>query len=330
MELIKRIKNLITKPQKVSVPEFPQSVILEPTNACNLRCRMCPAYGEGVKKSRDTGFIKKDIWVNMLDEIGSWPSPVNLDIHGAGEPLLHPHFFDIVSYAKSKNNIIVGFLCNGTLFNQEKATASMELGVDWICFSVDGAQKEIFEYYRKGAVLEKVEENIRYLLSLRNNHGKPIISFNMVNHEEADINLFIAKWAGLVDSLFISLKRPVLREENTRLKLLKPCPLLYQQLVIGWPGKTGLCCEDFWGDYITGDFSSESLHDIWHGKPLTKARKLHEAGIQDRLYLCRTCDATFFHKFDVQIIEKNGRQTLVKRELYDINTESAAPYDKER
>jgi uncharacterized Fe-S cluster-containing radical SAM superfamily protein len=326
MNIIKKIKGFFTRNHEIPVPAYPQSILLEPTNACNLRCRMCPAYGEGVKKSRDIGFIQKDVWINAIDEIGSWPSHVNLDIHGAGEPLLYPNFFDIISYAKSKKNIIVGFLCNATLLDQKKSKAVIELDVDWVCFSVDGAEKEIFEYYRKGASLDTVEENIRNLLTLRRN-GKPHISFNMVNHKEADLNKFVDKWAGLVDSLTISLKRPVLREENRRLKLLRPCPLLYQQLVIGWPGKTGLCCEDYWGDYITGDFPSESLYDIWHGKPLKRARKLHETGRQDELYLCMTCDAILFHQYEEKIIEMHGGKTIVRKELPDTRHELAVPYN---
>jgi len=242
MKLLNRIKNIFTSAQALHVPEYPASILLEPTNACNLRCRMCPAYGEGVKKRRDVGFIKKEIWGKIIDEIGSWPGSVNLDIHGAGEPLLHPDFFEIVSYAKKMKNITVGFLCNATLLDQEKAKSVIELGVDWICFSVDGAEKEIFEYYRQGAVLDNVEENIRFLSSLRR-EAKPYISLNMVHHEEADLEAFIDKWSGVVDSLTISAKRPVDREDNVRLRLLKPCPMLYRQIVIGWPGKTGLCCE---------------------------------------------------------------------------------------
>lgn len=324
IESIKKVKSLLTPAQKMPVPEFPPSILLEPTNACNLRCRMCPIYGEEVKQKREIGFIKKEVWVNLIDEMGSWPSHVNLDIHGAGEPLLHPDFFDIVSHAKSKDNITVGFLCNATLLDRKNAKTVVDLGVDWVCFSVDGAQKEIFEYYRKGSSLEIVEENIRYLLSLRKNE-KPCISFNMVNHKEADLNIFTDKWSGLVDSLAISIKRPVLREENFRLSLLKPCPLLYQQLVIGWPGKTGLCCEDFWGDYITGEFPSESLYDIWHGKALRKARKLHEAGRQDTLDLCRTCDTIIFHQYEERVVEKNGGKTFVRKELSELNPELAIP-----
>lgn len=322
MNLIQKIKNYFNRNQGSPVPEFPESILLEPTNACNLRCRMCPAYGEGVEKSREIGFIKKNIWMNMIDELGSWPARVSLDIHGAGEPLLHPEFFDIISHAKDRNNITAGFLCNATLLDREKAEAVIELSVDWVCFSVDGAEKEIFEYYRKGAVLENVEENIRYLLSLRKD-GKPNISFNMVSHKEANIEMFIDKWAGRVDSLVISTKRPVNREGNIRLNLLKPCPSLYRQLVIGWPGKTGLCCEDFWGDYITGKFPAESLYEIWHGRALKRARRLHEAGQQDRLGLCRTCDTIIFHLYEERSVEKHGRKTVIRRELPDINPELA-------
>ncbi len=145
----------------------------------------------------------------------------------------------------------------------------------------------------------------------------------MVNHEGADLNSFIDKWAGHVYTISISLKRPANREKNRKLSLIKPCPLLYQQLVIGWPGKTGLCCEDFWGDYITGDSSTESLHDIWHGSQLTRVRRLHEKGAQENLDICRNCDTIVFHEYEEFSIEKNGRTTLVRKELADINQELA-------
>jgi pyruvate-formate lyase-activating enzyme len=313
-------KGLISGKREVPVPEFPPNILLEPTNACNLRCRMCPAYGEGVDRRREVGYIEKDIWMGVIDEIGSWPSQVSLDIHGAGEPLLHPGFFDILSYAKGRKNITVGFFCNATMLDRERAREVIELGVDWICFSVDGGEKEVFEYYRRGADFDGVEENIRYLLSLRKK-GRPNISFNMVNHKEADTVMFIDRWAGSVDSMIISVKRSVHRDQNVRLRPLGPCPLLYQQLVIGWPGKTVLCCEDFWGDHITGEFPTESLYDIWHGKPLRKARNLHESLDKDRIELCRTCDATIFHLYDERTVEKNGRKTVVRKELQKTNPE---------
>jgi hypothetical protein len=324
MKIMKRIFNAFKNVERRPACEFPRNILLEPTNACNLRCRMCPIYGEDVRRKREVGFIKREVWIKALDEIGSWPVRVNVDIHGAGEPLLHPDFFDIAGHAKNKANITLGFLCNGTLLDQRKARAVVDLGVDWVCFSVDGCEKEVFEYYRKGAVLDIVEDNINYLLAIRKN-DRLGISLNMVGHKEADMDLFISKWAGLVDNISISIKRPVNRPEYGRLKLIKPCPLLYQQLVVGWSGKAGLCCEDYWIDYAAGDFPSESLYDIWHGKPLKSARKLHEDGRYERLNLCRVCDTTVFHRYEERVVEKNDRKTLVRKELADINAELAEP-----
>lgn len=324
MTFFRKMKKYFRSENKFVLPDFPQSILLEPTNACNLRCRMCPAYGEGVTKSREIGYMKKDLWTNIINEIGSWPSPVTLDLHGAGEPLLHPNFFNMISHAKSKQNITAGFLCNATLLDPEKAKAVTELGVDWISFSVDGSQREVFEYYRKGADFDVVEDNIKTLLSLRK-QGKPLVYFNMVSHAEADIESFIDKWAGLVDALSISIKRPVVRDNNRHVSLQRPCPLLYQQLVVGWPGKTGLCCEDFWGDVITGDCQTESLHSIWHGSVMKKVRTLHEAGKQAQIDMCRSCDTTIFHRYEERIVVKNDRKTVVRRELPELNLDLAVP-----
>jgi hypothetical protein len=296
------------------VSEYPSSVLLEVTNACNLRCRMCFIWGEGVSRQRDVGFVGEAVWRPAIDEIATWPLTVALDLHGAGEPLLHPNFFSIAGYAKSKKNLSVGFLSNATLLNEEKARAVIDLDIDWVAFSVDGAQKEVFEYYRKGASFEQVEANIERLLSLRRG-GKPSVSFNMVSHDEADQEIFINRWKGKVDMLTLSTKRPPNRECDTPIVLTAPCLLLSQQLVVGWNGVAGLCCEDFWGDYITGKFPDASLYEIWHGKALARARALHEKGDYRKIGLCRQCNAGELHGYEEWTVEENGVHTLVRKEL---------------
>lgn len=322
MKLIEKMKNAILRTYKEIVPAFPRSVLMEPTNACNLRCIMCPAYGEKVQRKRDIGFMSRNLWVKAIDEIGSWDANVNLDLHGAGEPLLHPDFLEMLAYAKSKKDITVGFLSNATLLNREMASSIIDIGVDWICFSVDGAEKHIFEHYRKGADFDLVEENIRYLLSIRK-VDNPVISFNMVRHQEADVMKFIDKWSGLVDVLNISIKRPHVINGKSKLKLLKPCGLLYQQLALSWTGKAGLCCEDFWLDHVTGQFPEESLHNIWHGHLLNNVRKKHETKRSDSVNLCRTCNATFLHLYKEWFVEKGKIKTLIREELPEINPEMA-------
>lgn len=320
MGLLQQITGAWTRDKGLYAPEFPQSMIIEPTNACNLRCRMCSVWGEGVQRDRAVGYISRDIWSRAIDELGSWPVPIGLHVYGAGEPLLHPQFFDIVAYAKRKANISVGFLCNATLFDRDKAQATVDLGVDMISFSVDGAQKDVFEYYRKGAVLAQVEEHIGYLLAIRHG-GKPSVSLRMVNHEEADVELFVERWAGRVDSIAISRKRPVQREASQPVRLRRPCPSISQQLIMGWDGTAVLCCEDNWGDAVIGRFPDESLYEIWNGKTMQRARRLHASGRYEEIALCRTCDAGVFHLCDERMVERAGKTTLVRYELPDINPE---------
>jgi pyruvate-formate lyase-activating enzyme len=298
---------------KPATSEYPPNVLIEVTNACNLRCRMCFIWGEGVGRRREVGFVGEEVWKAAIDEIGSWPINATLDLHGAGEPLLHPRFFEIAEYAKRKGNISVGFLSNATLLDENKARAVVSSGIDWVAFSVDGAQKEIFEYYRRGARFEQVEENIGRLLSLRNN-GRPAVSFNMVSHQEADLAIFIDRWKGKVDSLTLSSKRPPNRKEDNPIVLTGPCPLLSQQLVVAWNGVAALCCEDFWGDYVVGRFPGTSLYKIWHGRALTKARRLQERGDYRKISLCRQCNAGELHGYEEWTEERNGSYTLVRKE----------------
>jgi SAM-dependent methyltransferase/organic radical activating enzyme len=296
------------------VPATPPFILLEVTNACNLRCRMCFIYGEGVTKKRAGGFMSEEVWRKAIEEIGAWDSPTTVDLHGGGEPFLHPQLFDIVSYAKSKKNISVGFLTNATLMDAAKARAVIETGVDWIGFSVDGSQKGVFEYYRKGAKLEVVEENIEELLRLRKN-GKPSVYLNMVCHAEADPSLFVDRWKGKVDTLLLSEKRNNDKRKNKAVVLKRPCGLLYEQLIIGWDGKTVLCCEDYCADFITGSFPDKSLLEIWHGIPLSVARRMHEQGNCRQIALCGLCDSTVFHEWSEETSGTGNEVTVVKREL---------------
>lgn len=316
-----RLRRIFSKRQRVAVPEYPVNILMEPTNSCNLRCRMCSVWGDGVRRKREVGFMSREVWVAALDEIGSWPARVMVDLHGAGEPLLHPSFFDIMAYAKSKGNIGAGLLCNGMLLDADRGKALLETGADWVGFSVDGAQREVYEHYRRGAVLNQVEENIERFLSMRREGRSPSVYLNMVGHEEADVELFIKRWAGKVETLMISKKKPVLREDNIPVRLRKACPLPYQQMVMGWDGHTVLCCEDCWGDYITGKFPEEGLLDIWRGDRFNQAREKHESGRYKAISICRTCDSSLFHRCEERVVGESDAKSHVRTELKEINTD---------
>jgi len=68
------------------------------------------------------------------------------------------------------------------------------------------------------------------------------------------------------------------------------CPVLYERLTIGSNGKAYLCYNDEMGSVEVGDTQKETLHEIWHGKKLNDARKIHlkHLGVKE-LSPCKYC-----------------------------------------
>jgi MoaA/NifB/PqqE/SkfB family radical SAM enzyme len=272
------------------VSQYPKTVIIETTNACNLRCKMCHVWGEGVTKKREVGFIAEDLWKKALDELSHWDEYVNIALHGAGEPILHKDFLKILSYAASKKNLAVGFLSNGTLWSKELTKAILDTDISWIGFSIDGADTVKYKKYR-GADLKKVESVVEYLISLRKNN-KPRVFLNMVALPDLDPEKYLNRWIDKVDEVKISRYRPVGHRDFLTENLKRiPCYLLNEMLVITWNGKAVLCCEDIWADIIVGQFPEHSLREIWHSSKFNRIRKLHAKGKFNDIPLCATCDS---------------------------------------
>ena len=80
--------------------ELPTYLQIEPVGQCNLRCQMCaiqfrqdgPPYG-----ARVHGFRQVHRSHRHLDRIA-------VHLQGLGEPMMHPRFFDMVSYAAGKGS----------------------------------------------------------------------------------------------------------------------------------------------------------------------------------------------------------------------------------
>ena len=81
-----------------------------------------------------------------------FPSALRVIPFGGGEPLLYPHFIELVESAK-RYETEVYFNTNATMLTKDLARRLVDLDVDRISFSVDGATEKTFESIRKGANL---------------------------------------------------------------------------------------------------------------------------------------------------------------------------------
>jgi len=92
-------------------PARPRVAWLEPTDRCNLFCVHCYAESRLSLNDKELSTEKWLSIINELDEIG-----IEQIVFTGGEPLLRPDFFNLLSYASTKNSFhFIQILTNGTL-----------------------------------------------------------------------------------------------------------------------------------------------------------------------------------------------------------------------
>lgn len=278
---------------KISAPIH---IILEVTAACNLVCKGCAFHGPDKQTDRTVGHMKRPIWESVLDQIGSWGTPVNISAHGGGEPLLNPRFKEILLHAKQYDNIELGFLTNGMLFDEEWAQFVIDNKIDWVAFSVDGTDPDTHLVVREKSDLDLIVKNIDNFMDMKEAAAvnEPRILLNMVAYQEVAYQqkAFVTRWAQRAAAVMVSHYRhpPSSKRWPNIPAERSPCSLLWKQMAIASDGRVALCCEDFNVDHSPGHVNDDSLENIWQNEYWNNVREQHKSGRYEENSLCATCD----------------------------------------
>lgn len=155
---------------------YPRYIEVEPTTFCNFRCKMCElAYWK--EKSQNMGLpdFKK-----IIDQ---FPKLWGMDITGIGSGFLNPDFLKMIAYVKKKNkNTYLGFNDPFFFIDKKAAEKLIDLGVDRITMSIDGATKKTYENIRIGSNWEQVIKNVKDFIALKKKKGThfPELTFEYV------------------------------------------------------------------------------------------------------------------------------------------------------
>jgi len=141
---------------------------VETTNRCNLSCPYCI---RGVDKVEERD-MTPDEFDHILRELLAYgPAFGELALSGLGEPLMNPHFIDMLNNPLLKKFPNVFFTTNATLLTKEMIKPIIDVRVlKLINVSLQSARKAVMETLQRGAKFEEVVANIRNLI--RYAHGK--------------------------------------------------------------------------------------------------------------------------------------------------------------
>lgn len=138
---------------------------IEASLDCSLECVMCPWL-----EMRASGAMMS--WGTFSRIVESFHLTESVDLTGGGEPTKNPLLPEMAAAAKAAG-CETGFSTNGNRLGRPLAEQLVDLGLDWISFSVDAATPQLYERIRRGAHFEHIIGNIAGLNELIHDRGAP-------------------------------------------------------------------------------------------------------------------------------------------------------------
>ena len=284
--------------RKPVMDALPVEYIVETTAKCNLYCPMCPR--ENHKQPKED--MADEIFTRLVQESGA--SAEHMMLIGLGEPFMDRKIFDRIEYC-ARHNISTLLSTNGTFLDEKTCARLLESPLEHITLSFDGATKESYEYYRKGANFEKVRANFVRLARMKHERRAKIhvvVQMIRMQRNAGEVDDFVRFWNAVpgIDEVRI-------KEDETNLLQPEaghpaedwryPChylwrgPVYVKQNGDAWP-----CCQSYMMDGAPiGNIASQPLAEIWHSDEMRRMRALHAAGRANEIAVCARCCTTIPH-----------------------------------
>jgi MoaA/NifB/PqqE/SkfB family radical SAM enzyme len=133
-----------------------KKVYIEPTNRCNLDCRICMRHAW----DEPLGQMSRETFARIIENLREFSPPPTVFFGALGEPLAHPDILDMVTQAKALGSP-VELITNGTLLTPDMSKNLIEARLDVLWASLDGVTPESYGDIRLGALLPEVLANLK-------------------------------------------------------------------------------------------------------------------------------------------------------------------------
>ena len=288
----KKYINFLADSEHKHLPDYPISVILELINRCNLECTMC--Y-QGYRNDMKTYTLSDDDLIRIFNDFKK--NKLDALLLSASEPLLYNKIDKVLQLAKKSEIMDVFIFTNGTLLNEKNRKMLLNSPLTRLFVSLDAATPETYEKVRISVTknvqkinrLEKIEENIKEFVKLRNESGKQLpltrVSFVALEDNSHEIDAFINKWINIVDSVEIQKENSIQvydkihkiknGEIKNDVKISDKeyhCNEPWGQVTISSDGSVGPCCNTVGRNIDIGNVLEKGLADIWNGKKMLEIR----------------------------------------------------------
>ena len=285
---------------------------IETTNACNMRCEMCPRTTMMTRKietmdqeifeqvvAQITPFSEEEwkTWESFVEEkykiaphemsenhFFLYIIPKVIQLHGYGDPLLDKRMADRVKLLSEKG-FTTYFSCNPANIDINRNLEMFENGLDYIKYSIETVDDTLHKKIRgKASNFSESYKRLLNLLEEKKKHSyKTTIVITMLDLHGFNQQEEFEKLKKAFNELdvYIYLKSQDqqwyqnINEGTNSVHWSEFCQHPWMSMTIKSNGEAAMCMEDFNNEIVLGDARKETLYDIWNGELYARFRNGH-------------------------------------------------------
>ena len=293
--------------QEVIPLSTPFVLFVDPSSACNFRCRFCPTSSpELYSKTRRPTIMRFSLFEKIVETLKDFPTPLKvLRLYKDGEPFLNPRLPEMIALARSAGIAhSIDTTTNGSLLTPDRALAAIEAGLDRINISLDGLSDDDFLRFTGTAV--SFDQLVRNITEIYKYRGTCTIFIKAVDEllDEDKKERFMDTFSPIVDMLHIEHIAPCWPEFDVENRLdvkitegiygqqiqsVDTCPYVFYTMSVNAEGSVSVCFLDWSHGNLIGDVRNENLQQIWQGELMQSYRLKMLLGERTSIPFCREC-----------------------------------------
>lgn len=289
---------LISEEADLSHQFFLKYVSIETHTVCNQGCYFCPVSFS----RREKYFMPDEVYDSILAQLSVYAGSIEgVSTIQYNEPTVDPRFFRQIESLKQAG-LPPAIISNGTGLRPKIVDALMEIGgVRYVSINFSTMDPERYLEERGSNQLPKVLENLRYMKDFQLGQEMDITVLGTGDERHRrDFEEISAEFAeSCFDVRYFEVMNragnlPVGLSPSASSGALCGCeqtgsrPL--QWLHVTAQGQVVFCCQDYYENYLVGDFRQQSLEEILSGEKMARLRRW-SYGVEEAPedFICRKC-----------------------------------------
>lgn len=300
-----------TRLEEVIPLKTPFHLFVDPSSACNFRCKFC---FHGTNEHMDKRVMSFELFTKIIDDIQLFPDQLKvLRLYKDGEPLINKNLPRMIEYAKNKGVAEqIDFTTNGSLLTPELSLQLVQAGLDAMIISVPGINENSIEAATGVRInFDQYIENIRYLY--QHKEGCRIhIKATDIGVPSEDQERYYDLFESICDEISLESIVPIwpdidishVKENfdqgiyNQEIGHMQVCPYIFYSLSINADGSVSSCFVDWQHKNILGNVKQETIFDIWNGEALKHLRVDHLTMNKSKYDICKNCNQLQYATID--------------------------------